>query len=122
MLVPSPNLVLDHHRLPRGGIANQDIDAIALPVNLHAIQPEVVNVNDGSQKILQIPQGRATRLPVSEQRRKKPGMQIHLVTFRAQNGEDVEVFPLYGSVPFIQTRSPLQHPTGVTQLHSIFHC
>ena len=41
------------------------------------------------------------RLPVAEQRREKPGVQIDLVVLAAKDREHVEAFPATGFVPFV---------------------
>ena len=100
-LILSSEFVLDQHRLSGGGIANQNIDAMALTFDCRVFQPEVLDADDGLQKIRQIPQGRVTRLPVIEKRREKPGVQIHLVTLGTQNREDVEGLLVSSPVPLI---------------------
>ena len=83
-------------------------DAVTL-LDLRPIQPS--RQSPALPGGLQIPQGRITGLPVLPAL-EQPGADSPRHS-RAQNRKNVEVFPLYGSVPFIQTRSPLQHPTRV---------
>ena len=60
------------------------------------------------EKIRQVFPALPGRLPVVQQRREKPGMQIDLIVFAAQDREHVEWLPAAGFVPVVEPRRLLQ--------------
>ena len=99
-LIRRPDLVLDDDRLHGCLVANQKVDVVPLAINARTIMIETAYL-EPLKEIRQVFSGLPGRLPVIQQRREKPGVQIDFIVFAAQDREYVERFPATGFVPVV---------------------